>query len=405
MKIAVVSAFYSEGMGYTENCLPKALAALGHEVHVLTSTFNVYGNSAEYDKTYRRFLGPPKVATGSTSLDGYQVHRLDARIVSGYIWIKGLYGKIARISPDIVHSIEIASLQTIELAMKKPFAEWDLFCETHQHLSVVKPFLKSANGALLQKALYRITRTIPTSLASHAVKRCYAIAPDCAEVATRFYGVPHSKVKVQSLGADTELFRPVETEADQLERRNVRQSLGFTHNDIVCVYTGRFSLDKNPLILARALDALCERDPRFKGLFIGDGVQKDEITACKNTTILPFMKHKTLAEHYRASDIAAWPTQESMSMLDAASSGLPLVVSDRIGEVDRVTGNGKMYEENSVASLVAVLSSLSDAAARHAYGNAGRQKMLTGFSWAHYARSVEADYCEARASRQHPRID
>jgi hypothetical protein len=46
MKIAVVSIFYSEGMGYSENCLPRALAALGHEVHLITTVFNVYGNDA-----------------------------------------------------------------------------------------------------------------------------------------------------------------------------------------------------------------------------------------------------------------------------------------------------------------------------------------------------------------------
>ena len=58
LRIAVVSAFYSEGMGYTENCLPRALAGRGHEVHVVASTFNVYGNDPLYDETYREFLGP-----------------------------------------------------------------------------------------------------------------------------------------------------------------------------------------------------------------------------------------------------------------------------------------------------------------------------------------------------------
>jgi len=32
MRIAFVSSYFSEGMGYTENMLPKALALLGHEV-------------------------------------------------------------------------------------------------------------------------------------------------------------------------------------------------------------------------------------------------------------------------------------------------------------------------------------------------------------------------------------
>ena len=34
-----------------------------------------------------------------------------------------------------------------------------------------------------------------------------------------------------------------------------------------------------------------------------------------------------------------------MSMLDAASSGLPLIVSDEIGELDRIKGNGFTYKD------------------------------------------------------------
>jgi glycosyltransferase involved in cell wall biosynthesis len=220
-------------------------------------------------------------------------------------------------------------------------------------------------------------------------------------VATRFYGVPRHKVKLQSLGADTELFRPVETEADVSARLALRRKLGFTDEHIVCVYSGRFSRDKNPLLLARAIDALHDREPRFKGLFIGEGVQKDEMAACRNTKIVSFMKHRSLAEHYRAADIAVWPTQESMSMLDAASSGLPIVVSDAVGEVERVNGNGRMYEENDVNSMVDVLGSLVSPADRQALGAVGRRKMLNGFNWTSYAQSVETDYHAALKRSMH----
>jgi glycosyltransferase involved in cell wall biosynthesis len=391
MRIAIVSTFYSEGMGYTENCLPRALAARGHDVHVITTVFNVYGNEAHYARTYQAFLGPNVVSPGTTSVDGYQVHRLPATVRFGYVASGGLAARIRAIAPDVVHSLAMASLQTYVLALQKPFARYALFCETHQHMSVVRPFLKQP-GSLVRKVVYRLTRTLPASLSSLAVERCYATAPDCAEVARRFYGVRQHKLKVQSLGADTDLFHPVQTEAEAEARSALRQHLGYRDEDIVCVFTGRFSVEKNPLVLARAVDALRARDPRFKGLFIGDGAQKDEILACRNTTVVPFMKHRVLAEYYRAADVAVWPTQESMSMLDAAASGLPIVVSNRIGEVDRVNGNGRMYEENDVTSLAAVLSSLAAPADRRAFGAEGRRKMLKGFNWARYAEALEADY-------------
>jgi glycosyltransferase involved in cell wall biosynthesis len=177
----------------------------------------------------------------------------------------------------------------------------------------------------------------------------------------------------------------------------LRRQLGFSDDDIVCVYSGRFSRDKNPLLLARAIDVLCGRDGRFKGLFIGEGVQRAEIMTCRNTMVISFMKHRSLAEHYRAADIAVWPTQESMSMLDAASSGIPIVVSDAIGEVDRVRGNGRMYQEGDVESLADALVGLASREERYGLGVVGRRKILNGFNWKSYARAVEADYHDALA--------
>lgn len=80
-------------------------------------------------------------------------------------------------------------------------------------------------------------------------------------------------------------------------------------------------------------------------------------------------------------------------MLDAASSGLPLVVSNRIGERERVTGNGEMYEQDSMTSLITdALRRLANAEVRRAYGAEGRRKMLEGFSWMRSARSFESDF-------------
>ena len=76
MRIAIISDWFSEKMGYSENCLPKALAALGHEVHLVTSDAQVYFDSPFYAETYEPFIGPPVVPTGVRDHDGYVLHRL-----------------------------------------------------------------------------------------------------------------------------------------------------------------------------------------------------------------------------------------------------------------------------------------------------------------------------------------
>jgi glycosyltransferase involved in cell wall biosynthesis len=281
-------------------------------------------------------------------------------------------------------------------------SKFKLFAETHQTLSVMRPYMLKREGQHLRRAVYRLTRTLPSFLASLAIETCYAVTPDCLEVARRFYGVPASKLKLISLGADSETFHPVESTDDGEARQRIRRHLGFVDDDIVCVYTGRFTRDKNPLLLAQAVEILAARDPRYKALFIGDGEQRPEISACRGVTILPFMTHANLAQHYRAADIGVWPRQESMSMIDAAASGVPIVASNRIGEPGRVKGNGKMYEENDASDLAAVLSSFSGAAERRAYGAVGRRKILEGFTWSAFARTVEVDFAASLKGSARP---
>jgi glycosyltransferase involved in cell wall biosynthesis len=392
MRIIFVSAFYSEGMGYCENCLPKALALLGHEVHLVTSNLNVNGNLSIYDKTYKSFLGPADQGTGRFEIDGYTVHRLQSKLKFGYVHYQGLAGKIRELSPDIVHSFEIASIQTYILAAIRPFLKFRLFTETHQHLSIVKPFLKNPKGHHLKKLVYRLSRTLPTYIASLFVEKCYAISPDCAFVASEYYGVSMKKIFLQSIGTDTDLFRPAGNEMELLIRTKMRTDLGYSDQDIVCIYTGRFSEDKNPMILANAIKLLASSGLPFYGLFVGDGDQIDKIKACPNVKVLPFMKHKDLADYYRLADIAVWPTQESMSMLDAASCGLPLVVSDRIGESDRIENSGKTYKENDTDDLSKVLSGFINNEVRIQYGRTGREKMLNKYSWIKIAKNLNAEY-------------
>ena len=68
MKIVFITEFFSEKMGYSENCLAKAMASLNHEVHVIASDLQVYGNKKNYKSTYEQFLGPKVQELGSKEM-------------------------------------------------------------------------------------------------------------------------------------------------------------------------------------------------------------------------------------------------------------------------------------------------------------------------------------------------
>src|SRR5262249_49494533 len=147
---------------------------------------------------------------------------------------------------------------------------------------------------------------------------------DCADIASRFFGVSPAKIEICPLGIDTDLFGPPSGERATKDRNSLRQRLGFLDAEIVCVYSGRFTQDKNPLLLAKAVAELVRRGEPFRGLFVGNGVQAEAIREQPGCITHPFVPVQELAGFFRAAEIGVWPTQESMSMLDAAACGLPI---------------------------------------------------------------------------------
>jgi len=385
-------------MGYSENCLPKAMASLGNEVHVISSDLQVYGNLPNYDDVYGQYLGPRKQPLLSKQINGFMLHRLPHSLFFGYVNILGLKLKIKELKPDIVQTISCVSINTMKIAAIKLLIRFKLFTECHQHLSIVKPYLRNENSYSVKKIVYFLTRTQPGRIISLLTEKCYPISADCAEVAHRFYGIQKKKIKIIPLGTDTELFTPVVNENETVERSNLRRSLGIDDSEIVCIYTGRFSEDKNPFLLSESINILNKKSLKYRAIFLGNGPQKQQIKKVRSNIIIDFVPYYDLPKYYRASDIGVWPTQESTSMLDAASCGLPIVASNRIGTPERVKDNGLFYDENNVMDLCKTLEALVSASLRQKMGQTGRSEMLSNYSWKIIAEEFLDEYrCALRA--------
>ena len=87
-----------------------------------------------------------------------------------------------------------------------------------------------------------------------------------------------------------------------------------------------------------------------------------------------------------------WPNQESMSQLDAAACGLPVVLSNRISVLERVEGNGLLYKEGQPENLARQLQKLADPGLRCNLGVVGAAKVRERYSWLRIARERIADY-------------
>jgi glycosyltransferase involved in cell wall biosynthesis len=392
MKIAIISDWFSEKMGYAENCLPKALASLGHETHLITTNAQTYFNSTTYKETYEPFIGPGIVSCGSKRLYGYTLHRLPYGKFFGRLRIRGLRQKLIELCPEIVQTFDVISLATLEAALLKFSLGYELFLESHMHASVFP--LALGKGSLREKMYWPIYAYTFGRFVDMLTNKCYPISIDAAEIVTGYFGISPGKVDVVPLGVDTDLFCPPNTDTAQKIREQLRYSLGIEPNEVVCVYTGRFSKDKYPLCLAHAIAKLVAEGEPFRGLFVGSGPSQD-VEAIRRTpgcVVQPFVPTSDLPKYYWAADIGVWPRQESTSQLDAAACGLPLILSNRIKVLERVEGSGLLYEEDNPDHLAHQILRLSSPETRQKMGEIGMYKVRNHFSWVQIARQRLQDY-------------
>jgi glycosyltransferase involved in cell wall biosynthesis len=386
----MLTDWFAEGMGYSENLFPKALAKLGAEVHVVTS--DLQPDFPNYKETYESFLGPRQQPTGRRRIDGFTLHRLHHGTQWHGIYIQGLLRTLARLRPQIVQCFTLASVSTLQAVLCEIALRFKLFLEEHIHWSVFE-----RPTTWKRKAFFAAYRAVLGNLLSLRSERCYPIGPDVKRITVEYLGYSEAKVRICSLGVDTDLFVPARSEAHLAGRAALRRSLGFGREDIVAIYTGRFTEGKNPACLARAIDELHREDARFKGLFVGSGSSEylEILRNCAGCVIHPFVPASQLPDFYRASDIGVWPKQESTSQLDAAACGLPLVLGSDIEVKERIEGNGLVYLQDDPRDLARQLQRLSDPERRRQLGEAGHRKVLDKYSWDRIAQDRMKDYASA----------
>ena len=381
MRIVLINPYFSEGMGYLENCLPKALASMGHEVFLISSTGQVYFNQPFYKNTYEKFLGNNIVEPGIKNIDGYQLNRLPFRLFLGKVMLKGLFKTLKRIKPDIVQTFDPFSFLNIQVVLFKPFLKCKVFTANHIMKSVFPLAHTEKSDKIFKKFCFYLTRTLPGKILNRYIEMSFPITIDASDISTKYYSIPIKKIKIIPLGVDTQLFKPPLSVEMKIQRSRMREEYGVKEDEILCIYTGRFTEGKNPLCLAQSIHKLRENGENYKGLFIGSGIQKEQISRSNGCIVKNFVKFIELADLYAIADIGIWPREESTSMLDAAASGLPLIISNTVQATERVKDIGLTYIENDIEDLCSTLLKLKDPVLRKKLGENGVERMRNHFSW------------------------
>jgi len=394
MVIAIINDWFSENMGYAENYLPVSLSRLGAEIHVLTSDLQVYATNIElYKRTYESFLGPPQVPTGEKKLNNFILHRLPHYITNYGIGLENLFHKLKDLKPHIVYLFEINLETTLQIVEYQSLLQYKIFTESRLHLSIYTPpktITAKIHNYLAQRPKWK-------KIGLH-FEKCYPLAPDVLYVICKYFGQDKNKCFLSSLGVDTDNFKPIQSEKQKVDRQKLRRKLGYGENDIVCLYTGKFTKDKGTLILAQAINYLHKIGKKnFNGLFVGSGDKylENDIKSSFGCTIHPFVQSKELVKVYHAADIGVWPKQESTSQLDAAACGLPIIISSNVEDTQRINGNGLSYSHEDPIDLANKILSIEEVSLREELGKNGAEKIKQFYSWDYIAQQRMDDFKKA----------
>ncbi|OGG15944.1 hypothetical protein A3D78_01205 [Candidatus Gottesmanbacteria bacterium RIFCSPHIGHO2_02_FULL_39_14] len=324
MKIVHLIDYYQPQVGYQEYFLAKEHVKSGHQTYVVTS--DRYHNFPDYDSVYAPLLGQRIVGEGIKIEQGIKTIRLKSMEIpkTNLIFLLDLYKTIRDLKPDLVLCHGVYSLTSLRIAKIKVKMDFKLIYDTH-----AASFNTDFNRSFLRKIYHFIYKVIFMGSILKNADSIFAVGQAEQEYVCRDLNLPKEEVPIIRLGVDTKLFRYL------VKLRNeIRSTLKIKNGATVIIFTGKITQDKEVHVLVEALEKIPPK--KIVLLLIGGGppdyLNKIKKIAVKTRLIhLPFVENNKLPGFYSASDIAVWPGDSSIAILEAMSCRLPVVLPDYFG--------------------------------------------------------------------------
>jgi glycosyltransferase involved in cell wall biosynthesis len=295
-------------------------------------------------------------------------------------------GRIALFPASIVGSTKRKALADLARACRATHPDWIVGSFAREYWAL---------------AILARTQGIPLALFLHIQKLSRLTAPLFPWLASRFLlpseylrnwavknrGMPLRRTCVLYNPIDVERFRP-----DAARREAARRRFGFTPNDVVVGFAGRFERQKGVTVLAAALDDVMSRSPAVRALWVGQGELAGEMES--KLAASPYASRHVrapwtddVATCFAAMDVLAFPSirRESFGRVaaEAQACGVPVVASNDGGipETIRDGESGLLVPPGDVPAWAsAILELANDASRRARMGAAGRAQACERFA-------------------------
>jgi glycosyltransferase involved in cell wall biosynthesis len=219
------------------------------------------------------------------------------------------------------------------------------------------------------------------------------------EILQKDYGVPGSKIIVIQNGANTDLFKPMDT-------TRARGELGLNRSSNYVCFVGAFWKFEGVQYLIRSIPLILEQCPQARFLIVGDGIMKEEwieltrqIGMLDKVIFTGMVPYQKVPLYINAGDLCVVPGGRQrnerigaspLKLCEYMACGKPVIAS-RVDGLEIVEENnaGILVEPESPRSLAtAIIKLIQNQELRKQMGERGRRYVLKNRSWASVARRV-----------------
>ena len=313
---------YIENLEYQENLLVKYYRKYGHEVTVITST---YDNVFDYYNDKHDNTKPARIYEDH----GAKIIKLPFKYnilgkIKKYTDISNI---VEEFKPDLLYVHDIMPNMFEMLPYKKRNPHVKMIMDYHAD------YTNSANNWLSLHVLHKIIRKYlyMNPIKKH-ISKFYPIVPGSTKFLDEVYGIPQERMEVLPLGADVDLV----AEIKQSNARNeIRKQLNIPTEDIVLFTGGKFAPLKQTELVLEAFNEI--DDSKLHLIIVGDADENSQdykntllnlAIGKKNIHFVGWQNNRGVYEHLAASDIAVFPASQSIIWQQALASHLPLIIGD-----------------------------------------------------------------------------
>lgn len=157
------------------------------------------------------------------------------------------------------------------------------------------------------------------------------------------------------------------------ERENLSQEWRIPKDSIVFLFVGKLIPKKRPHDFIKTLNMTQKNLPQIFGLIVGDGPLRSELETFSNNsnllvTFTGFLNQKEMPKAYTVSDVLVLPSDggETWGLVvnEAMASGLPAIVSDKVGCVPDLIYPGETGEVFTCGDIERLAKIFADIALR-----------------------------------------